>query len=168
MTTIGQLLVLICNCKNKGFYYWILVFNPIVLGILVYIFFREDVFLYNKIFQFFNFDNVIENIKVGTFIKQLSLPNWIKYSLPDGLYMFSISNYFLILNSNKTGILIGFLFFIASILIEILQLIFGQYFLWLGTYDILDILFYVIGYTVSLILFKKNRKYNFYSKLHRE
>lgn len=161
MTTIGRLLVSICNCKSKGFHYWTLVVNPIIAGILIYIFFREDVFLYNKIFQLFKIDIFLENIKGETFMKKISLPSWIKYSLPDGLYIFSISNYFLILNSNKIGILIGFLFLTALIIIEILQLIFGKYFFWLGTYDIMDILFYITGYTLSLILFKKNKKYHF-------
>lgn len=93
------------------------------------------------------------------FIKYL-LPNWSNFSLPDGLWIYSFTSFLLIYWDNKFDYYKYWLLipFTTSIVVEILQ--------WLkmfpGTFDIIDLLFLMLGFTLSLIIinskFKKHEK----------
>ena len=127
----------------------ILVVLPVFLGFFVYLYFREGHFLYEKIF------NVrLQKIKLNN---EIFFYYWLKFSFPDAAYIFSISNWFLLSNKNKTGFWAGCIFYIILMLVEILQLIFANKIYWIGTYDILDLYSYSLGYGLSLIIMNKYR-----------
>ncbi len=132
------------NNKHK---FLILIILPLLFGFLVYLYFREGNFLYEKILCL-----KVDKIKLNN---ANYLYYWLKFSFPDAVYIFSISNWFLLVNFNKLGFFISFIFYIFLILLEILQYIFSDKINWLGTYDSLDLLSYSIGYILSLIIMMK-------------
>lgn len=109
------------------------IITSLSFGFIIYVIFRS-----NSIF------NLID--------KNLSeiwgIPNWIKYNLPDGLWLFSLNSTILLIWKNQRSL--PFVFWIAfstslSIIIEYLQ----KYRIVTGTFDKYDILAYII----SLITF---------------
>ncbi len=127
----------------------ILVILPLFFGFLVYLYFRDGHFLYEKVFNI-----RLQKIKLDN---DVFFYYWLKFSFPDAAYIFSISNWFLLTNSSKAGFIAGFVFYTALILVEIFQLIFTNKIYWIGTYDILDLCSYSLGYALSLIIVNKYR-----------
>ncbi len=127
-------------------------FVPLMIGGLIYIIFRSENLLMFKWFQFLNIDHFIS--KIRHFNTSDSFPNWLRYSLPDGLWILS---YVLIMNkiwNNK--ITIHNLFWTLIIpAIAILSEFFQYFGLIKGTFDFLDLLFYIIGATLPLLFYNK-------------
>lgn len=127
-------------------------FLPLMIGGLIYIIFRSGNLLMFKWFKFLNIDHFIS--KTRLFNTSDSFPNWFQYSLPDGLWILS---YVLIMTEiwNKK-ITIHNLFWIIIIPVIAILSEFFQYFgLIKGTFDFLDILFYIIGAALPLLFYNK-------------
>ena len=119
---------------------YINIYLPIVFGGLIYLFLRDDSILLNQILrpQIHFIDLPIKH----------SLPNWFVFSLPDGLFVYS---YVFFILDNWKGELnylsISFSLFLPIILILIE---FGQRSeIFSGTFDKLDLLFYILGVILS-------------------
>ncbi len=85
------------------------------------------------------------------------MPKWVIYSLPDGLWMFSCTS--LILNVwnnrlNKQSIVWIISMPAIAILSEFLQL----FHLIRGTFDILDIASYLIGFTSAFFIYSNPKR----------
>jgi len=144
--------------KNKFLLssYFFLVFIPLLLGAVIYIFFRDDnSIIINKIlYEYCQFNYLVilkkilnENIKISYFTK---------YSLPDGLWLFAFGNclmlnkfYYFFHFKNYTNI------FLIVLSIEFMQA--NPYFNF-GTFDFNDIYAYAIAYFFSSIICYNNYK----------
>jgi len=121
------------------------VFAPMFAGFLIYFFGGNSNIIFLQSFS-------IEPLGYN-------LPNWIKYNLVDGLWMFSQLQFiflFVKFNSNKSFILVCCLALILSFSLEGLQYLR----LIAGTADLLDCAFYFFAFLVSLALSKKSLSIN--------
>lgn len=126
-------------------------------GGLIYIIFRSSDLLMFKWISFFHLNQIVFFFRSFIFWKNI-FPKWVIYSLPDGLWMFSGTS--LILNVwgnsiNKQSIFWILMIPFIAILFEFLQLIH----LMRGTFDIIDIVIYLIGFGVSILIFSSKKKY---------
>ena len=128
----------------------------LLLGGLIYILFRQDTL---KMFSWF------DNINVSAAISELRLctvplsghfPNWFLYSLPDGLWLFSYLSVLLAVWDNvisKHNIHWLLLVPMVAIFSEI-----GQLFeIVPGTFDIFDLIFYLLGTVLPILLFTNSK-----------
>ena len=114
--------------KKWTFYWWI----PLFIGCLIYVLFRTDTLLYNKLLG--NFFTPIGSPK--TFLQKIII-----FSLPDGLWAMSYTMLIFHLRNDKT-----FKTLIWSILIPVIGILseIGQlYYLIPGTFDISDLIMYI-------------------------
>ena len=114
--------------KKWTFYWWI----PLFIGCLIYVLFRTDNLLYNKLLG--NFFTPIGSPK--TFLQKIII-----FSLPDGLWAMSYTMLIFHLRNDKT-----FKTLIWSILIPVIGILseIGQlYYLIPGTFDIIDLIMYI-------------------------
>ena len=83
------------------------------------------------------------------------IPLWIKYSLPDGLWVYSLTSLMIIIWRDVKSK--SKYYWIASSIIIAIVIELGQYLRLIpGTYDILDIILCLIAFSLSfLILYKK-------------
>lgn len=128
----------------------------LLLGGLVYISFRQDTL---KMFSWFDRVNMLEAIldfRLFTLPLSVYLPNWFLYSLPDGLWLFSYLSLLLIVwNNTISKHNIHWLLLLPTVAIsaEI-----GQLFTILpGTFDILDLTFYLGGTILPILIFTNSK-----------
>ena len=128
----------------------------LLLGGFIYILFRQDTL---KMFSWF------DNINLSTAISELRLltapfsghfPNWFLYSLPDGLWLFSYLSVLLVVWDNvisKHNIHWLLLVPMVAIFSEI-----GQLFeIVPGTFDIFDLIFYLLGTVLPILIFTNSK-----------
>lgn len=93
----------------------------------------------------------------------LILPNWFLYSLPDGLWLFSYISFLLIIWDNKVSkknifwILLLPIIAVSSELAQFMEII-------PGTFDIVDLIFYIAGSVLPLLFFTNLKIFNYYEK----
>jgi hypothetical protein len=128
----------------------------LLLGGFVYISFRQDTL---KMFSWFDRVNMLEAIsdfRLFTLPLSVYLPNWFLYSLPDGLWLFSYLSLLLIVWDNeisKHNIHWLLLLPSVAILTEIGQLFAIVH----GTFDILDLTFYLGGTILPILIFTNSK-----------
>lgn len=144
------------NLLLNKIWYILLVVLPLIIGIYIYIVYRNDIFLYVRVFEFLDMKEFLDKIKET---KMMNINKICIYSLPDGLYLFSVTSYFLLKMKYSIGIKIAGTFYIALIVSEIMQYCFDNKALWIGTFDKNDILCYTIGFFLSIFLVKKIKQY---------
>ena len=139
---------------NKYLYIIINIFLPIILGGFIYIVYRSEELMLFSWFNYFGLENFIDFFRKNIFLSS-KVPFWFKYNLPDGLWVYSFTSFMLLIWRNEingNNIFWFFLFPIVACVGEIFQF----YKILPGTYDFLDILFYLIlGYIPFLFFFKK-------------
>lgn len=125
-------------------------FTPLFLGGLLYISFRSSTLKMFTWFKYVGIENYILYLRQEISNLKLYLPQWIYFSLPDGLWVYSFTSALLIYWNNETKKVKFWLFipFTTGILIEILQ----GFKLFPGTFDILDFTFSIIGLLLSKII----------------
>ncbi|MDZ7846933.1 MAG: hypothetical protein U5L96_09250 [Owenweeksia sp.] len=126
----------------------------LAVGGLIYIAFRSDTLLMFKYIAAISLDTPIEYLREITLTTKKYLPNWLLFSLPDGLWIFSYVTLTLFIWNNK--ITKENIFWITIIpctviLFEIAQLLTFTP----GTFDLVDLAFYLIGAALPISLFKK-------------
>lgn len=143
--------------KNKLFFGSII---SLIFGIAIYLLFRTSSL---KVFGWLEILNIyFLNSDIRKFsIKYLEiLPNWFLYSLPDGLWIFSyvclmIYIWNFKLNSQS-------FFWIGTIpLIAIFSEIGQVINLIPGTFDFCDLLFYILGFSIPILLTFNNKHSKF-------
>lgn len=127
--------------------------TTLLLGGLIYILFRQETLQMFGWFDSINLLGIISELRELTIPMKKYLPEWFIYSLPDGLWVFSyVSGLMLVWDNhiNKSNffwiILIPFL----SLSSEFVQF----YNLIPGTFDLMDMTFYLIGAVLPIIIFK--------------
>ncbi|MDC0204547.1 hypothetical protein OAJ65_01995 [Flavobacteriales bacterium] len=132
---------------------------PLLLGSLIYISFRSDTLLIFKFFSALSIDTPIEYLRENTMGLKQYLPDWFLFSLPDGLWVFSYVSLMLLIWNNtisKYNIFWIILIPIIAVLSE-----FGQSIkITPGTFDPLDLIFYILGTFFSLLIFTNTNQLN--------
>ena len=138
--------------RNIQFYIgWL---GTLILGSLIYVFFRTTTLRMFCWFGQLNILSFIDRFRVSTLFLKNYLPNWFLYSLPDGLWIFSYLSLALYIWKNELKS--ENLFWIFSIPIIAIGSEIGQLIKIIpGTFDIIDLIIYVLGTILPFIIFKK-------------
>lgn len=127
---------------------------PLILGVFIYLLYRSEYLLYFKLVKIHSFTyEIIINLRV--FFRQFRflLPNWFVYSFPDGLWIFSFGIALLMDRKFfKFNFILFSIIYVLIVGLEFLQKKFGGFGSVLGTFDILDIIFFTLGYFGSSII----------------
>lgn len=133
---------------------------PLIIGGLIYISFRSTSLKMFSWFRCIGVDSGILTIRQELSFLKLYLPQWLYYSLPDGLWVYSFTSALLILWDNQFKIAKFWLLIplFSGAIIEVAQ---GLK-LFRGTFDILDLTFSIVALLLSIIIinykFKQNDK----------
>lgn len=123
----------------------IISFLPLILGGFIYIIFRTETLIMFHWFKYLNLSNEINIIK--NFRTAYSFPSWFIYNLPDALWIFSYTG--ISLEIWKHSITRQNIFWIFSIpIIAVLSEFLQLFKIVPGTFDFLDVTFYLLG-TIS-------------------
>jgi hypothetical protein len=126
--------------KNKTITY-LMVISSLVLGLIIYLAFREGLII-NKLIDI----KLFRNDFLG-----FSFPDWFIYSLPDGLWMFSLVLLIITywdFNLNKSCIIWITISYLAGIMFEISQ----KTTLIKGTFDYIDLIFMTVASIFPILL----------------
>lgn len=122
---------------------------PLIIGGLIYITYRVDTLIMFRWFEKIGLLNLIDTIRSNQQLQSLIIPSWVKYSLPDALWLFSLNYTLFTLWNFKINKQSAFWMISASTIGVFWEI--GQLFgIVNGTFDIIDLFFLVIA---SLILF---------------
>lgn len=128
-------------------------FGTLLLGGLIYILFRTTTLKMFAWYDKIGLSNSIINLRDHVSPMANDIPNWFLYSLPDGLWIFSYISLMLYIWKNsitKNSVIWIFIIPFIALLSE-----FGQLLKFVpGTFDISDLLFYVLGIFLPLFIFK--------------
>jgi len=131
---------------------------PLLIGGLIYISFRSKALLLFRWFDEIKISGFTNLIRCTLSPMKKYIPNWAIYSLPDGLWVYALSSsLFIIWGKDCLKSFYRVLIIIAfAPCLEIMQF----YNILPGTFDIIDLIFYIIASTVSVLIFKlKFKKY---------
>ena len=137
--------------KNSVFIH---VLTPLLIGGMIYILFRNESLI---MFNWFDNLGVLEQIKeLRAAINPMKsiLPTWIYYSLADGLWTYAFVSAYLIYYKVDYWLLLPFLLSIGVEILQYLQL-------FQGTFDVIDLLCCIAGYTLPFLLLKNYYQLNF-------
>ncbi len=110
------------------------VFFPLIVGSLIYVYLRcSNVF----------FVGVLEHT-----CPKVIWADWIKYSLPDGLWVYSLTSLMIIIWKSYTWK--SFIWICSGLLIAIISEFCQSIGVFPGTYDSLDIIFYLLAFGLAL------------------
>lgn len=127
-------------------------FGTLLLGGLIYILFRTTTLKMFAWYDKIGLSNLITNLRDYVSPIANNVPNWFLYSLPDGLWIFSYISLMLYIWKNsitKNSIIWIFIIPFFALFSE-----FGQLLkLVPGTFDVFDLLFYVLGIFLPLFIF---------------
>ena len=140
---------------------FLLVFLPLLLGVIIYLLYRSKNLFYYNFIHFLNINGyVLFAREVATLYRKL-FPTWVIYSLPDGLWLFSTGAVFLI--ARKKYLLHFFWFLFIYLFVvggEFVQKYYGGHGTPIGTYDKTDI--------IAIILRIFDNKYKYKDKVSKE
>jgi len=130
-------------------------FLTLLVGGLIYILFRTSTLKMFSWYETIGLGELTNNMRKITFQFSDKIPEWILFSLPDGLWIFSYVSLMLFIWQNSVSI--KNIFWISIIPILAIGSELGQLFgLVIGTFDIADLLLYFFGMTLPFILFTKS------------
>lgn len=126
---------------------------PLVIGIAIYWLARPRAI---NIFNWFKavYPSVLIN---KPYLSVSNIPDWLLYNSPDFLWIFSFTSLLLIIWNKKITRKNTFYLLIPCIFAILHE--FGQLFSLVdGTFDKVDLLFYLLGYFSSILLLKNSKK----------
>lgn len=127
---------------------------PLIVGGLIYVFFRSPSLLMFKWFHQIGIAEIILNIKDQYKVPSNWLINWCIYSLPDGLWLYSLTAFMLVLWREESS-KIKYLFIFGGAIIAFGQKIGQAFHLFKGTFDLNDIIAYILAILIAFITIKK-------------
>jgi len=132
------------------------------IGGLIYILFRSVSLKMFKWFEIIGLSNIANELRNYTAEYLDEIPNWILFSLPDGLWVFSYVSLLLLVWQNSLSE--NSLFWILIIPFLALGSEGGQLIGVIpGTFDGYDLLFYSIGMIAPFVIYKDSINLNFQS-----
>jgi len=141
------------NRKNK---FIIHVIFPMLIGGLIYILFREQNLLMFNWFSTLGLDSLISYLRNRVLFANI-IPIWFKYSVPDGIWIYSLTSLMLIIwyeDFNKSKyfwVLIGPLLGLSVEFGQLINII-------PGTYDNTDIIFCILASIIPFYIINQNKK----------
>jgi len=135
-----------------------LIFGHIItllIGGLIYVLFRALSLLMFSWYKSIGLGEILNGLRKSTIPFAENIPEWILFSLPDGLWIFSYVSLMLLIwqnsisKKNISWILITPILAISSELGQLFGLI-------TGTFDLIDLLLYIFGMTLPFIFFKQS------------
>ena len=129
----------------------------ILFGGFIYVAFRSDSIVLFSWIDYIGFAEPIDNLRLKTLPYKDGVPDWVLYSLPDGLWLFSFSSAVMVIWEME--ITRYSLILLLSILILVISLEALQYYNIInGTFDIIDVIFFIFGAVLPMWVFKKTKK----------
>ena len=129
-------------------------FLTLFVGCLIYLFFRDDTL---KMFIWFDSAHLslpLSEIRATTLPLSKHFPDWVLYSLPDGLWLFSFLTILMAFWNNIISI--QNIFWLCSAPLVALTTEFGQLFCLVpGTFDPIDVIFYLAGTYLPLRIYAR-------------
>lgn len=148
---------------NKRSHLGIVSFSSLAVGGLIYLFWRTDDLLMFQWAKYLNaYDRILE-VRLMAEIYRQHFPDWVLFSLPNGLWMFSYSCLLGLIWGNKDCL--NFLKWLLPVLIGFILIEAGQsVHVVPGTFDMLDVLLYIAGAIGGYFVIKPNTiKWNSYN-----
>lgn len=108
---------------------------PLLIGAVIYVLSRERSIYFLRI--------------LPLYFEKISLPDWVRFNLPDGLWAFSFSSLISIVWKNSSQKSYYLWFIIISILSLLLEILYG-------TFDSKDIMFVLAGLLIPVLIRNKN------------
>ena len=127
----------------------------ILFGGFIYVAFRSDSIILFSWIDYIGFTELIDNLRLKTLPYKDGVPDWVLYSLPDGLWLFSFSSAVMVIwegEITRYSLILLLSMLILVISLEVLQC----YNIIDGTFDIIDIIFFIFGAVLPVWVFKKN------------
>ena len=137
--------------KNRISKLILLGFLPILIGGFIYLISRPKTILlfeWIKLMQLETEANVVRK-----FFSSYVLSEWTKFNLPDLLWVFSFTSVILIIWKDVKS-KIKILYCVTPLFIGITSEVIQYFDKSFGTFDFKDIIFYFIGFILSIIIFK--------------
>lgn len=128
------------------------VISPLITGGLLYVLFRSTTLRMFHWFEFLGLKSCVSILRQYVNPIKSSIPSWVYFSLPDGLWVYSFTSIILIIWHSKITLWV-LIPFSSGVIVEILQ----KYFI-TGTFDWLDFIFSIIGFFLSIFILNKNKK----------
>lgn len=72
-------------------------FLPVFLGGLIYLTYRANTLLMFNWLKFIGFTELVNFLRTNNQLQNLTIPNWVKFSLPDALWLYSFTYTILLL-----------------------------------------------------------------------
>ena len=130
-----------------------IVLSSFALAVLIDLLFRIRKLFYYQIIELMNLDSYVKYVRKIVWSYRKQIPNWVIYSLPDGLWLFSMG--VSILHSRvfyKKAQTIFNIIFLSMIGVEVFQGVYGGHGTFIGTFDGADVICYIIGYIAASVL----------------
>ena len=127
-------------------------FSSILFGGLIYICFRSSDILMFRWFDYLHISDTIFRLRKFIHNYKIEFSDWIIYSLPDGLWMFSYTTVILYIWSN-TITRRNYFWIIIMPIVALLTEVGQKYHLINGTFDANDVIAYLLGFVLSCIFF---------------
>ena len=127
-----------------------------LIGGFTYVLFREKNLLMFSWFNSLGIENLIDFFRNKILFNNL-IPNWVKFSLPDGIWIYSLTSLMLIIwnrDMNKSKyiwLLIGPLLGLSAEFGQLIDII-------PGTYDNTDLVFCLFASITPFFIFNQNKK----------
>lgn len=64
---------------------------PVLTGGFIYLTYRTDNLILSDWFNWIGLSGNVEQLRTNRFLQSLTIPNWVKFNLPDVLWMFSLN-----------------------------------------------------------------------------
>ena len=139
-----------CNIKNVKKQLFLLGLLPILIGGFLYILFRSEHLTMFRWFKALSLNHGISFLRTISNHFVGNLPDWFLYSLPDGLYLFSFTSFLLIIWNYELSIKSA-LFIFSVPFLAIISEGFQHIGLFPGTFDELDLFYYISGIFISVL-----------------
>ena len=140
---------------NRKYKIIIHVIIPVLIGGFIYILFRENNLLMFSWFESLGLDSITNYLR-NNYLFNNQIPEWIIYSLPDGIWIYSFTSLMLIIwyrDSNKIKyywLLIGPILGVSAEICQLIEII-------PGTYDNLDLAFCICGSFIPFYIFSNQK-----------
>lgn len=123
---------------------------PLIFGGLIYLTYRVETLKMFGWFDSMKATDFINFLRTNDFLQTINLPEWIKYSLPDALWIFSFTYFMLTIWKFKITQSSAFWIFLAPVIGLFSEL--GQlYGVVPGTYDPVDLILIIVAMTVPFL-----------------
>ena len=122
---------------------------PLVLGGIIYLSYREDVFVISRLGHFFINTGFLNEFK-HLLVQKINIPSVLVYSLPSGLWVFSTTllSSRVRLKGKSCFIVLMSTPLLYSLLLEVSQF----YNITDGTFDAMDVLYSCLGWVAAVLL----------------